>query len=68
MIHFKHVTEREFPDYWRYSVESWIRDMGRAGFLRDDITFEEAEMEVRKFIPNGLSTEGASHNAYHERQ
>lgn len=58
MIHFEPVTEKEFPDYWRYSVESWIRDMGRAGFLRDDITFEEAEMEVRKFIPNGLSTEG----------
>ena len=32
--------------------------MGRAGFLREDITFEEAEKEVRKFIPDGLSTEG----------
>jgi ribosomal protein S18 acetylase RimI-like enzyme len=58
MMHFEPITEKEFQDYWRYSVESWIRDMGRAGFLREDITFEEAEKEVRKFIPDGLSTEG----------
>jgi GNAT superfamily N-acetyltransferase len=58
MMHFESITEKEFPDYWRYSVESWIRDMGRAGFLREDITFEEAEKEVKKFIPDGLSTEG----------
>ena len=57
-MHFEPITEKEFPDYWRYSVESWIRDMQRAGFLREDITLEEAEKEARKFIPSGLSTEG----------
>ena len=32
--------------------------MQRAGLLKEDITFEEEEKEVGKFIPNGLSTEG----------
>ena len=58
MIHFEPITKEEFPDYWRYSVESWIRDMSKAGFLSDDITYEEAEKDVKKFLPDGLSTKG----------
>jgi ribosomal protein S18 acetylase RimI-like enzyme len=58
MVHFEPITEEEFPDYWRYSVESWIRDMQGAGLLRDSITYEEAENEVRKFLPDGLSSKG----------
>ena len=35
-----------------------IRDMQRAGLIKGEITFEEAEKDVRKFLPDGLSTEG----------
>ena len=41
-----------------YSVESWVRDMQRAGLIKEGATFEDAEKDVRKFLPDGLSTEG----------
>ena len=32
--------------------------MQRAGLMKGGTTFEEAEMEIREFLPDGLSTEG----------
>ena len=32
--------------------------MQRAGLIKEGTTFEEAEKDVRKFLPDGLSTEG----------
>ena len=58
MIHFEPITNEKFQDYWKYSVESWTRDMQRAGLIKGEITFEEAERDVRKFLPDGLSTGG----------
>ena len=52
------ITDEEFPAYWKYSVTSWIKDMSNAGLMSRDIPYEEAESEVRKFIPEGLHTPG----------
>lgn len=58
MLSFEPIAPEEFPTYWKYSVESWIRDMQKAGFLKEDMGYREAEKEMRKFLPDGLSTAG----------
>lgn len=58
MIHFEPIPGEDFTDYWNYSVESWTRDMKRAGLIDKNITLEEADAQVRKFIPDGLKTPG----------
>ena len=58
MVEFKPMTKDEFPAYWKYSVDSWKRDMERAGLIEKDISYEKAEEQVKKFLPNGIDTPG----------
>ena len=58
MVHFEYLKEDEFPEYWRYSIESGMRDMQKAGFFDRDMTYEEAEKQFRKYLPDGLKTPG----------
>lgn len=58
MIEFKPMTRDEFSAYWKYSVDSWKRDMGKAGLIDKYISYEKAEEQVRKFLPNGMDTPG----------
>lgn len=58
MIHFEPMPPEDFADYWKYSVESWARDMKRAKLIDENMTFEEAEAHVRQFIPEGMKTPG----------
>lgn len=58
MIHLEPIPESDFTDYWNYSVKSWKKDMMKAGLLGADTTFEEADAQVRKFIPEGMKTPG----------
>ncbi len=58
MVHFEYMKKDEFPRYWKYSVESWITDMQKAGLLKEEITYEEAEEQVKKFLPEGTETPG----------
>lgn len=58
MINFEPMKEKDFPEYWKYSIESWSRDMQRAGLLKENITYEEGEEQIRKFLPEGQRTPG----------
>ena len=58
MVLFEPISAEDFPCYWKYSIESFTRDMKQAGFLKENITYEEAEKDMRKFLPEGLSTKG----------
>ena len=58
MVNFEYLKEDEFPEYWRYSIESGMHDMQRAGFFDKDMTYEEAEKHFKKYLPNGLKTPG----------
>lgn len=58
MVLFEPISPEDFPNYWEYSIDSYTRDMKEAGFLKDNITYEEAEKDMRKFLPEGLSTKG----------
>ncbi|WMT45447.1 MAG: GNAT family N-acetyltransferase [Cuniculiplasma divulgatum] len=58
MVHFEYLKEEEFPEYWRYSIESGMHDMQKAGFFGRDMTYEEAEKQLRKYLPDGLKTTG----------
>ncbi|MGC8563178.1 MAG: GNAT family N-acetyltransferase [Thermoplasmata archaeon] len=56
MVEFKSMAKDEFSAYWKYSVDSWKRDMRKAGLIDKDIPYEKAEEQVRKFLPNGMDT------------
>ena len=58
MVRFEYMKKDEFPEYWKYSVESWKYDMQKAGFIGEGMTYEEAEEQVRKFLPTGAETPG----------
>jgi ribosomal protein S18 acetylase RimI-like enzyme len=58
MVHFEYLKEDEFPEYWKYSIESGMHDMQKAGFFDRDMTYEEAEKQFRKYLPDGLKTPG----------
>ncbi len=58
MLYMESIDDKDFPEYWRYSVVSWITDMTNAGLMNQNISYEEAEVEVKKFIPDGLRTPG----------
>ena len=58
MVHFDPMEKGEFPSYWKYVVESWMSDMQRAGLIKEDITYKEAEDQVRSFRPDGMGTSG----------
>ncbi|MGC8515802.1 MAG: GNAT family N-acetyltransferase [Thermoplasmata archaeon] len=58
MLDFKPMSRDEFSAYWKYSVESWKRDMDEAGLIEKGISFEKAEEYVKKFLPNGIDTPG----------
>lgn len=58
MIYFEPIREDEFDEYWKHSVESWMKDMGKAGLIDSSISYEEAEGHVKKFIPEGIHTPG----------
>ena len=58
MVEFEPMRRDEFSDYWKYSVESWARDMKKAGFLREDVSYEESKEQMKKFTPDGIDTKG----------
>ena len=58
MIRFEPLQETELHDYWKYAVESWMSDMVRAGLIDENITYEEADNEVHRFLPQEFNTPG----------
>ncbi len=56
MVHFEPLTAEEFKHYWTYSVNSWKQNMVRAGLIDSSVTYDEAEIQIRKFLPKGLKT------------
>ncbi len=58
MAYFEPLPESDFADYWRYAVDTWMRDMIKSGLIDKNITTEEAETEVHKFLPQGMNTPG----------
>lgn len=56
MVHFEPLTESEFKQYWTYSVNSWKKNMVRAGLIDASVTYAEAEAQIRRFVPKGLKT------------
>lgn len=56
MVYFEPFKEDEFKQYWNYSVNSWKKDMVRAGLIDERVTFKEAEEQIKRFVPNGLKT------------
>lgn len=58
MIHFEPILEDDFTDYWNDSVHRWIKNAKRAGLMDSGLSFEEADAQVRKFIPEGLKSPG----------
>ena len=58
MMSFEPLQETEFHDYWQYAVDSWMRDMIEAGFIDSNISKEDAEAEVNRFLPQGMKTPG----------
>ncbi len=58
MVEFKPMAKDDFSAYWKYSIDSWKSDMGRAGLIEKDISHEKAEEQVKKFLPNGIDTPG----------
>lgn len=58
MIHFEPILEENFTDYWSNSVERWVKDAKRAGVMNENLSLEEAESQVKRFVPDGVKTPG----------
>ncbi|MGC8505589.1 MAG: GNAT family N-acetyltransferase [Thermoplasmata archaeon] len=58
MLDFKPMSRDEFSAYWKYSVDSWKRDMDSAGLIEKGISYEKAEEYAKKFLPDGTDTPG----------
>ena len=43
MLDFRPMSRDEFSAYWKYSVDSWKRDMEKAGLIETGISYEKAE-------------------------
>lgn len=56
MVNFEPLTASEFKQYWTYSVNTWKKNMVRAGLIDASVTYAEAEAQIRKFVPKGLKT------------
>ncbi|MGC8608952.1 MAG: GNAT family N-acetyltransferase [Thermoplasmata archaeon] len=58
MVHFEHLRDDEFPEYWEYAIKSGMHDMQKAGLFDKSITYKEAEEQFKKYLPSGLNTPG----------
>ena len=58
MVVFEPLKEEDFPAYWTYTVESWMREMLKAALLEEGTTYVEAEKRVKQFMPEGMKTPG----------